>query len=210
MRSGWKTALPAMLLALTAGCNYWPPHKKQVVVPAAATAPSKPPAQMAELIPPMPDLPPMTGERQVRLDASIPPPAPQPAPEEHPKHVRRRARSVAPEPAQDTAKSTPPPTPNPDVASSGQPSEMSPIGQISPATNNANTADRQVLTDQINATEKSLNELHRTLSSEEHKTADLIRTYIAKARQALKTDDLDGARNYSTKAKLLLDELTKP
>lgn len=209
MRSGWKIAPPALLLVVVTGCNYLP-HRTQPVVPQAASAPSKPVWQMAELIPPMPDLPPPSTDRQVRLDASIPPPAPPPATQDHPKHVRRRTRSTAPEPAQETAKTTTPANSNPDVASSGQPSDVSPIGQISPATNNANTADRQVLTDQINATEKSLSELHRSLNSEERKTAELIRVYIAKARAALKTDDLDGARNYSTKAKILLDELTKP
>ena len=208
MRSGWKIAPPALLIVLMAGCDYLP-HRKVEPVPQAATAPSKPPSQMAELIPPMPDLPPPAHERQIRLDASVPPPQVAPPPAEPPRHVRRHTRSTTPEPAQDTAKAAPPETPNPDVASSGQPSDNSSIGQIAPA-NNANTADRQVLTDQINATEKSLNDLHRTLNSEEQKTAELIRTFIAKARQALKTDDLDGARNYSTKAKILLDELTKP
>lgn len=209
MRSGWKIAPPVLLLVLVAGCNHWP-HKVQPV-PQAATAPSKPFSQMAELIPPMPDLPPLTSDRQVRLDASIPPPQPPPVQEEHPKHVRRHPRSTTPEPAQEAAKTTAPATtPNPDIASSGQPSDVSPIGQISPATNNANTADRQALTDQINATEKSLNDLHRSLSSEEQKTAELIRVYVTKARAALKTDDLDGARGYATKAKILLDELTKP
>jgi hypothetical protein len=207
MRSGWTIATPTLLLVVVTGCNLWP-HKVQPV-PQAATAPSRPPSQMAELMPPMPDLPPLRDERPIRLDASVPPPAPPPVAEEHPKHTRRHARSAAPEPAQDTAKAVPPTNPNPDVASSGQPSDVSSIGQIAPD-NNANTADRQALTDQINATEKTLNELHRALNSEERKTAELIRVYVAKARAALKTDDLDGARNYATKAKILLDELTKP
>lgn len=207
MRSGWKIAPPALLLVLMAGCNYLP--RKAQPVPQAATAPSRPVSEMAQLMPPMPNLPPVTDERQIRLDASIPPTAPPPAPEQHPKHVRRHTRSTAPEPAQEATKSPPPATPNPDVASNAQPSDVSPLGQIAP-NSNANTADRQQLMDQINATEKSLSELHRSLNSEEHKTAELIRVYVTKARQALKTDDLDGARNYSTKAKILLDELVKP
>lgn len=156
----------------------------------------------------MPDVPAVAYERPIRLDASVPQqrmPAP---PEQHPRHVRHKPHTTTPEPAQDVAK-TPPPAPNPTVASSAQPSDNSPIGQLSPATSNANTADRQALTDELNATEKSLNDLHRSLNSEERKTAELIRTFIGKARQALKTDDLDGAKNYSTKAKILLDELIK-
>lgn len=206
MSSGWKIAPPALLLVLLAGCNRWLPHKAQPV-PQAATAPSKPLSQMAELVPAMPDLPAPASERQIRLDASVPPQAPPPPPEEHPRHLRRHPRSTPAETAQETAKAVPP-APTPD-ATNAQPSDASPIGQISP-NSNANTADRQALTDQINATEKSLKDLHRTLSSEEQKTAELIRVYITKAREALKTDDLDGARQYSTKAKILLDELTKP
>lgn len=211
MRSGWKIAPPALLLVVVAGCNSWPPHRNQPAVPQAATAPSRPLSEMAEQMPPMPNLPPLNDERQIRLDASVPPTAPPPTREEHPKHVRRHTRNTTPEPAQEATKSTPPATPNPspDVASNAQPSDVSSLGQIAP-NSNANTADRQQLTDQINATEKSLSELHRSLNSEEHKTAELIRVYITKARQALKTDDLDGARNYSTKAKILLDELVKP
>ena len=164
---------------------------------------------MAELIPVMPELPAVADERPIRLDASVPEQQAPPPPAEHRRPLRRKPRNTSPEPAQETAKAPVPAPPNPAVAGSGQPADESPIGQLSPATSNANTADRQALTDQLNATEKSLNEIHRSLSSEERKTAELIRTFIGKARQALKTDDLDGARNYSTKAKILLEELVK-
>jgi hypothetical protein len=159
----------------------------------------------------MPDVPTVAYERPIRLDLSVPPEATAPPPETHTRRVRHKPHTTTTEPTQDVAK-TPAATttpPSPAVASSGQPTDNSPIGQLSPATSNANTADRQALTDQLNATEKSLNELHRSLNDEERKTAELIRTFIGKARQALKTDDLDGARNYSTKAKILLDELVK-
>jgi ribosomal protein S20 len=36
-----------------------------------------------------------------------------------------------------------------------------------------------------------------------------IRTFLTKAKQALSQDDLDGAQTLATKAKVLLDELTK-
>lgn len=160
----------------------------------------------------MPDVPTVAYERPIRLDLSVPPEATAPPPETHTRRVRHKPHTTTTEPTQDVAKapaSTSTAPPNPAVASSGQPTDNSPIGQLSPATSNANTADRQALTDQLNATEKSLNELHRSLNDEERKTAELIRTFIGKARQALKTDDLDGARNYSTKAKILLDELVK-
>lgn len=65
------------------------------------------------------------------------------------------------------------------------------------------------MTNELNAIENALNGIHRSLNSEEQKTVALARTFIVKGRQALKTDDLDGAKNYTTKAKLLLQELTK-
>ena len=95
------------------------------------------------------------------------------------------------------------------MASAQQPSEQSPIGQLSTANDSANPADRRDLTNQINAIETGLNAIHRTLSSEEQKTATQVKTFITRAREALKADDLDGARTLSTKAHLLLEELTK-
>jgi hypothetical protein len=87
---------------------------------------------------------------------------------------------------------------------------MSPIGQLSTANDNANTADRRNLSDQIDATENGLNAIKRSFTPDEQKTVALIRTYITRARDALKADDLDGSRTLSTKARQLLEELTKP
>jgi hypothetical protein len=62
---------------------------------------------------------------------------------------------------------------------------------------------------QIDGTETGLNAIKRPLSTDEQKTATLIRTYITRARDALNADDLDGANTLSTKAHQLLLELTK-
>jgi|SRR6185437_4112544 hypothetical protein len=209
MRSGWRIAAFGLLLVDVAGCDH-PLLRTQRTIPPPppATAPSQPPSQMAEQIPVMPELPAVTDERPIRLDASVPEQQAPPPPAEHRRILRRKPHNTTPEPSQETAKAPTPAPPNPAVAS-GPPPDESPIGQLSPATSNANTADRQALTDELNTTEKSLNGIHRSLNSEERKTAELIRTFIGKARQALKTDDLDGAKNYSTKAKILLDELVK-
>jgi hypothetical protein len=95
-------------------------------------------------------------------------------------------------------------------APNAQPNEMSPIGQLSTANDNENTADRRNISDQIDATENGLNAIKRSFTVDEQKTVALIRTYITRARDALKADDLDGSRTLSTKAKQLLEELTKP
>ncbi len=64
--------------------------------------------------------------------------------------------------------------------------------------------------DLIGETEQGLNAIKRALSTEEKVTAAQIRTYLKQAQQALGTGDMDGAHTLATKAKLLLDELTKP
>jgi hypothetical protein len=206
MRSGWRIAAPALLLVALAGCNRKP---QSAAPPLAAQAPPRPIGQMAEMIPPMPPLPPYIDDRPIMLNTSVPPDAPATAVATPPKRTRRHVKP-ADSTQQEAAKNTPATTPPPstEVATS-QPSENSPIGQLSTANSDATTADRQTMTDQINATENGLNHIHRSLSSEEQKTVALARTFVTKAREALKTDDLDGAKNYSTKAKLLLEELTK-
>lgn len=205
MSSGWRMAAFGLLLASVAGCSRLRPH---VLPPAAAQAPSEPAWRMAESMPPLPPLPPSV-RQPVMLDASVPVES-KPVAEAPPKRPRRHTRPA--ETAQDTQKSATQPATSaePEVASNTQPSESSPIGQLSAASGDANTADRQTQLEQINAMENTLNGIHRSLSSDEQKTATLIRTFITRAREALKTDDLEGARSYSNKAKVLLQELTKP
>lgn len=207
MRSGYRIAGPALFFALLTGCAQR--HAKSAV-PPQALAPSRPPWQIAALIPPMPPLPPYNDERPIMLDTTVPPEPPEPHTEEHP---RRAARHHAKTPQETASQETahpamPTPPPNPEVAQ-GQPSGASPIGQLSSAAGDSSGADRRAIDDQINSTESALNGMHRSLTSEEQKTVAQIRTFILKARAALKTNDLDGARTLSTKAKLLLDELTK-
>jgi hypothetical protein len=208
MRSGWSIAALGLLLAFVAGCNRRQPN---ATPPPSAQAPSRPATQMAELIAPMPTLPPYVDNRPVKLDTTVPPEPTPVAEPTHPKKTHRRTRTTETA-QQDTQKpATPAATaPETEEAANTQPSESSPIGQLSTASGDTNTADRQTLLEQINSTENTLNGIHRSLSSDEQKTADLIRTFITRARNALKTDDFDGAQNYATKAKILVQELTKP
>jgi ribosomal protein S20 len=64
--------------------------------------------------------------------------------------------------------------------------------------------------DLIGGTEQGLSGIKRSLSTEEKVTAAQIRTFLKQAQQALDNGDSDGAHTLATKAKLLLDELTKP
>lgn len=212
MRSGWNVAAMGLLLTAAAGCSRLPLLPHRALPQPQAQAPSLPPAEMANLTPSMPPLPPYVSAKPVMLDTSVPSES-EPAVAEAPKsRSHHRTRPVSQDPAQqEAAKTGTPATPattTTEVAS-GQPPEMSPIGQLSTANNNSNAADRQQILDQINAMESTLNAIHRPLNGEEQKTAKMIHTFITKAREALKTDDLDGARGYNTKAKILLQELTK-
>jgi ribosomal protein S20 len=94
-------------------------------------------------------------------------------------------------------------------ASAGEPPEMSPIGQLSTTGDNTGTPARNEILKQIDDTEKGLSAIKRPLKQEEQTTATEIRTFLTKAKQALSQDDLTGANTLVTKAKVLLDELTK-
>jgi hypothetical protein len=79
-----------------------------------------------------------------------------------------------------------------------------------PANENAALADhRKDIETQIDETENALNCMKRPLDAEEQETAAQIRTYITIAREALKYDDLDGARTISAKGHALLLGLPK-
>jgi hypothetical protein len=48
------------------------------------------------------------------------------------------------------------------------------------------------------------------LSADEKVTVAQTRTFLSQAQKALDSGDADGAHTLATKARLLLDELTKP
>jgi predicted adenine nucleotide alpha hydrolase (AANH) superfamily ATPase len=63
--------------------------------------------------------------------------------------------------------------------------------------------------DTITATEKGVNSITRTLTDSEVKTAAQIHEFLKQAREALNTDDVDGAHTLAMKAKVLLTELNQ-
>jgi hypothetical protein len=205
-----RIAAPALLLALVTGCAASHPR---TVPPVEAEAPSLPPVRMAAELSPLPPEFPATTERAVKLDL------PAPAKEEaevveapHPTHrrVKPAAQDTTPQDVPKTTVAVPTPTPAQSAAvAAAQPSEDSPIGQLSTANDTSNTGDRHAINEQIDSTENGVNGIKRTLSSEEQKTVAQIRVYVSKARDALKADDLDAARTLSNKAHQLLDQLTK-
>lgn len=63
--------------------------------------------------------------------------------------------------------------------------------------------------DSIAAIERELNGINRSLSDTEQKTAGQIREFVKQAKAAFTSGDIDGAHTLASKAKVLLDELTK-
>lgn len=97
------------------------------------------------------------------------------------------------------------PAPTQEAANPAPSVGVSAIGQLS----SGDPADtRKETEDSIAATERGLNGITRTLSDAEQKTADHIRDFIKEAKAALASGDVDGARTLTTKAKVLLQELT--
>lgn len=204
MSSGKVRAALALSLVLLTGCG---PKRPKGVVSPVAQVPDLPPAHMALALPAVPPPFPPIASRSVKLDTTAPPEVkPEVATTEPRKTPKHRAARPSPDEAK-TATAAPSPQP-PIQMSPAQPSDQTPIGQLS--ADGVSPANRQDISNRIDSTENGLNSIKRSLNSDEQKTVTLIRQYITRARDALKVDDLDGANTLSTKAAQLLQELTKP
>lgn len=202
MNAARKVAVFLLLTAFLAGCR----HKNvQTAPPQAAQAPEIPVSTLSKNTPP-PQLPPPEAPK-VSPPVSSPPP---PKPKEHKPHHKKVVIDDGPNQPAQTAQSQGQKNPNlVEQASNGDPEGGSPIGQFSAAGEKSNTSLQHQIADEINSMEKGLNDIKRPLSEEEQTTATQIRTFLAKAKDALVQDDLDGATTLVTKAKVLLNELMK-
>ena len=61
----------------------------------------------------------------------------------------------------------------------------------------------------MEATERGLNSIGRTLNGQQQITAAQIRSFLKQAREALAAGDVDGAHTLAAKAKVLLGELSR-
>ena len=201
MSSGRACAAFAVLLALLTGCG---PKKPTAVVSPPAEVPQLPPSQMAASLPLVPPaFPPTTSH--IKLDTTAPPEVKPEVATTEPRRTPKRRSKSASEEAKTPSGPAPTPAPSNQIAIV-QPSDKTPLGQLSTP---SDPVGRQAISEQIDATENGLNAIKRSLSSDEQKTVTLIRQYITRARDALNVDDFDGANTLSSKAKQLLQELTK-
>ncbi len=149
---------------------------------------TKPPVASSPLSSPLPP-----------TSAQTVPPLPPPPP---PRKARHRVKS-APKPAENTAQAATPPAQVEQVGAS-------PIGQLTTGDSAMGERTKHETADLIAETQQGLSGIKRSLSDDEKVTVAQIRTFLGQAEQALANGDTDGAKTLATKAKLLLDELTKP
>jgi hypothetical protein len=164
-------------------------------------------------------LPPLSSTQQQEKSTSplaspLPPPSAQSVPlppPPPPKKVRRRTKTAPAKPS-DTAQSssTAPQTAQVSVEQPPGAAAGSPIGQLTTGDTALGEKTKRETVDLIGATQQGLLGIKRTLSTDEKTTVAQIRNYLKQAQQALETGDTDGAHLLATKAKALLDELTKP
>ena len=200
-----------LLLALgTTGCSH-----KAASPPQQAQAP---PLQTGKGTLPPPDRTQQQEKSEAPLASPLPPPSAQsvPLPPPTPKKVRKKPKP-APSKSTDTTQTAGAAPPANGATAQATPQVVSaaggagsPIGQLTTGDSALGERTKHETTDLIGGTQQGLNGIKRSLSTDEQVTASQIRTFLKQAQQALDTGDTDGAHTLATKAKLLLDELTKP
>jgi hypothetical protein len=147
---------------------------------------------------------------------SVPIPPPPPKKVHHPKHPATKPADTT-QTAAASSGSPSAPSSSSAQASAQAPAQpaptpvaTSPIGQLTTGDSAIGERTKHETADLIGETEQGLNAIKRALSNEEKTTVAQIRTFLKQAQQALDNGDTEGAHGLATKAKLLLDELTKP
>jgi hypothetical protein len=200
MNTAFRTAvIVSACLLPQAGCS----HRNKVLPPQQAQAPVPPPYMMAHY-PALPPLPPPNAPRVELASVQETPPAPRPHRASH-----RKPSPAKTSPASETTTEKQPQQQTTEVASAAPAPDASPIGQLTAGEDATNIQQRRDVEQLITNTENGLDRISRNLNTDEQKTAVQIRTFLTKAKQALADNDLDGANTLATKAKVLLNELTK-
>jgi hypothetical protein len=119
----------------------------------------------------------------------------------HPKRTMRAETNQATETAPET------PTTPADAAPATPPHPA--IGDLTVGDSGTESQTKHDTETLIAETDEGLAAIKRPLSKDEQTTAGQIRTFLMQAKQALGNGDSEGAHTLATKAKLLLDELTK-
>jgi len=95
-----------------------------------------------------------------------------------------------------------------ETATPESPPDASTIGELSSG-GVANSKTQQDASELIAASEKRLAALPPATVSQQQSQLRRVRYFLRQAKQALNTGDAEGAKTLATKARLLLDDLTK-
>lgn len=224
--SGWKSLLCTLPLCLAiTGC-----HRRPAPPPPPAPAPqSQPPLTPSNItvITPLPSVPP-TAEPNVQPAAAAAPP-PKPKPTKSRRRSRRPGKSKPTETATQSPQATSTATTGPAATTSAADSKQSatpstptvigpggdaaaPIptlsGQWSTGTA-ISTAQRTKMMAAIDAQEKRIPTVPNPTATDTAAILTQVKSFLAKAREAVANNDLDGAQTLNMKAQVLLDELLK-
>jgi hypothetical protein len=142
--------------------------------------------------------------------ATLPQPSAQTAPPQLPPAKPRKVKKSKKKPSPAT-----PPAPSPAIVADaahgaeGTSNAASPIGELTTGDSAEAQQTKHDTTNLIAQTEQGLAGIKHPLSGDQQTTAEQIRTFLKQAQMALDNGDTEGAHTLATKAKLLLDELTK-
>lgn len=205
MTFGRQFAILSLVIVLLglAGCAKKKPHLPLQAKAPVDTVAVPLPDEISQATPPPPQ----------------PPPPPPPTPQEQPKpKATTRHKKKQSQPPATTAPAGPPPTVansnNTTVATARPPAnpaaETPPDVAIAADVTRAQLSQQRQTTAQLlDATEKTISGLNRTLSHDEEEVVNQIRSYVAQSRKATQDGDFERAYNLATKAHLLSDALVK-
>jgi hypothetical protein len=218
MRAAKLRSLCVLTVILCTGCS----HK----TPATPQQAQAPPLQTGKGT----LTPPKTTQQAEKTDTPLASPLPPPSaqsvplpPPPPPKKVRHHVKTPKPADTPPAPATAPAASPQSGSAVAGPTTAQAPpqqmgaavantsaIGQLTTGDSALGERTKHEAADLIGATQQGLGGIKRPLSNDEKATAAQIHNYLKQAQQALDNGDADGAHLLATKAKVLLDELTKP
>jgi hypothetical protein len=169
-----------LVAALTTGCRHKTPYMIPNIAQAAPIDLEESPSLTAKISEPPP------------VVVEMPTPALPPAP------PKRTARRTAP----------PKPTPPVQVASAEPEPAVAAIGALSTG-GETTPQNQQEAKDLIAAIQRRLAELPKKTADQQREPVRQVRHFLDQAQQALRSGDAEGAKTLATKAKLLMDDITK-
>jgi hypothetical protein len=196
MKPAKTLALMSIFTALLSGCSVFhrqpPPQAPALQTGQGEIAEQQKEAQQAPPAAPLPQPSAQTAPPQL-------PPA-------KPPKVKKSKKPTPNPSSPQTAPATPAET---EKVAANLPGANSPIGELTAGDSAAGEQTKHDTANLIAQTEQGLAGIKGPLSHDQQTTEAGIRTFLKQARQALDNGDNDGAHTLATKAKLLLDELTK-